>query len=698
MSIFPRSTGFVGTRVARKTLAAFLLAALVPAVVVAFVGISQVRESLTSQSQENLVRAAGTAAETLLDQLTTLASSDAMGIHGTTGEPLDVDDAPDAYTHLLNGNTLLDHADADSPIQFRHRTESNAEVRWQYQAVTVWKPLDRQFSAQRFDYCVFETRTWRRLHCSPRISDTASVQQLREFAAIQKNGASTITDRWVVASQDVFLRTHFAAEPWRITVVESRAAVLAPAHNSAATFWWLMVIALLTSFALGHVQIRRSTKPLEDLRDATQAVMDGDFDVRVAVRSDDEYGALAKAFNAMVSVIGRQITLMRGLDAVDEATLHTRRSDAIVDAAMERFHTACRSERITITTLDNDIDDTVTVVEADATPQSARRSRGQWQGEERRRLLSTSSPDNRIDIFPTATSASSADPSHTEPVQGEASSNAQSIVLPLRHYEHLLGVIELKVDAESAQSDEIAVATRRLADRVALGLSTVRFLDQLEALATGTLLAFARTIDANSRWTAGHSERVTTLAVKLGRALKLTDADIERLYRGGLMHDIGKVGVPAIILDKAERLTDEEFDLIKRHPVIGEQILKVVPAFRDILCIVRSHHEQFDGRGYPDGLVGEDIPFLARIAAVADVYDALANDRPYRKGFTSDESVAVIVKGSGTHFDPVVVEALLRLQSQGALNGGDPKEHIDDADYAIEPLEDAEAGLPAVAI
>lgn len=697
MSILPRSTGFVGTRVARKTLAAFLLAALVPAVVVAYVGISQVRSALTNQSRDNIVRASSAASVTLLEQLTTLASAEAMRMHGIAGKPVDYDDAPDAYTHLINGNTLLDHANADSPIQFRHRTAANTEIHWAYDAATVWKPLDRLLSAQRFDYCVFETRTWRRLHCSPLISDTVAIQQLRELTAIQKNGTSAITDRWVLASQDVFLRTLFAAEPWRITVVESRAVIVAPAKNSATTFVWLLVIALLTAFALGHVQIRRSTKPLEALRDATQAVMAGDFDVRVPVKSNDEYGALATAFNAMISAIGRQITLMHGLDAVDDATLHTRRSDAIIDAALERFHTACRSDRIRITTLDNDVDDAVTIVEADSTSPTARRSHGQMHNDKRQRLLSAWSLDHRIDIFPTASETAAEQTAAAESSLNDASPvrparSEKSITLPLRHYEELLGVIELEVDAESAESEEIAIATRRLADRVALGLATVRFLDQLEALSTGTLLAFARTIDANSQWTAGHSERVTGVAVQLGKALEVSDADIERLHRGGLMHDIGKIGVPASILDKAERLTPEEFEVIKRHPEIGEQILKVVPAFRDILCIVRSHHEQFDGRGYPDGLVGEAIPFLARIAAVADVYDALASDRPYRSGLSSAEAIDVIVKGSGTHFDPVVVAALLRVHATGVLNGDPETAQAEVVDYTIEPLVGAMAG------
>jgi HD-GYP domain-containing protein (c-di-GMP phosphodiesterase class II) len=166
------------------------------------------------------------------------------------------------------------------------------------------------------------------------------------------------------------------------------------------------------------------------------------------------------------------------------------------------------------------------------------------------------------------------------------------------------------------------------------------------------------------------------------------------------MHDIGKIGIPAAIIDKAERLTVDEFDVIKRHPEIGEQILNAVPAFRDILCIVRSHHERLDGRGYPDGLAGDAIPFLARIVAVADVYDAMASDRPYRRGLSPREVVSAITKDRLTHFDPVVVAALHRLERAGELDemGGLVQSAPDESDFIMGPpsaRENARGAAPA---
>ena len=128
------------------------------------------------------------------------------------------------------------------------------------------------------------------------------------------------------------------------------------------------------------------------------------------------------------------------------------------------------------------------------------------------------------------------------------------------------------------------------------------------------------------------------------------------------MHDIGKIGIPTAILDKASRLDDAERALIETHPEIGERILRPIPAFEDALAIVRSHHEKMDGTGYPDRLAGESIPWLARVLAVADVFDARVSDRPYRAGLSHRAAMTMIESNAGTHFDPRVVEALLAIE------------------------------------
>lgn len=193
---------------------------------------------------------------------------------------------------------------------------------------------------------------------------------------------------------------------------------------------------------------------------------------------------------------------------------------------------------------------------------------------------------------------------------------------------------------------------------------TVKALEQLDV---GTLTALARAIDAKSPWTAGHSERVTTLAIKLANSIGLPARDLQILHRGGLLHDIGKIGTPATILDKPGTLEPEEIKIMREHVTIGVRILEPVSCFREVLPIVAQHHEWFDGSGYPAGLAGENISLHARILTVADSYDAITSDRPYRKGIGKRQALEVLHNRAGTQFDPMVIDVFRRLHTSGQL-------------------------------
>lgn len=186
-------------------------------------------------------------------------------------------------------------------------------------------------------------------------------------------------------------------------------------------------------------------------------------------------------------------------------------------------------------------------------------------------------------------------------------------------------------------------------------------LEALEQLDLGTLTALARAIDAKSQWTAGHSERVAALAFKIGCALGLPAKSLDILHRGSLLHDIGKIGTPAALLDKPKELEPEEMQIMRDHVKIGARILEPIPCFREALPMVAQHHEWFDGSGYPAGLAGENINLYARILAVADCYDAMVSDRPYRNGLPTPQALEILKRRSGTQFDPRIVEVFLRL-------------------------------------
>ena len=247
------------------------------------------------------------------------------------------------------------------------------------------------------------------------------------------------------------------------------------------------------------------------------------------------------------------------------------------------------------------------------------------------------------------------------------------LVLPMFRHGALSGVISLGYVVMPELGEEDLVQARQLADQVAVALSNAHLIEELNQLSWGTLKALARTIDAKSPWTAGHSERVTEMAMAIARELDLDDEQLDILHRGGLLHDIGKIGVPASVLNKAGPLNEDEWHIMKQHPEIGARILSPIAAFSDALPIVLYHHEKLDGTGYPEGLAGDDIPYLARVLAVADVWDALTSERPYRSGMTHAQTIGMIEQDSGTHFDPVVVQAFLAVTLETTPAGTQPE-------------------------
>jgi HD-GYP domain-containing protein (c-di-GMP phosphodiesterase class II) len=203
-----------------------------------------------------------------------------------------------------------------------------------------------------------------------------------------------------------------------------------------------------------------------------------------------------------------------------------------------------------------------------------------------------------------------------------------------------------------------------------------------------SIRAFAAAIDAKDPYTRGHSERVAELSRGIARHLGQSEEFLQRLWIGALLHDVGKIGIEDRVLRKGGVLTAEEFDQMKRHPVVGGEILQPIVELHEMLPAIKWHHENWNGRGYPDGLRGEEIPLMARIVAVADCFDAITTDRPYQKGYEARYAAEVITKLAGSRFDAKVVTAFLRAFEVGDLAVG-PSDSILAAQL--------EAELPAAA-
>jgi HD-GYP domain-containing protein (c-di-GMP phosphodiesterase class II) len=201
-------------------------------------------------------------------------------------------------------------------------------------------------------------------------------------------------------------------------------------------------------------------------------------------------------------------------------------------------------------------------------------------------------------------------------------------------------------------------------------LASISFTDPLEHIARGypeALNALAAAVEAKDTYTHGHSARVADVSTRIGLRLGLDPDSLRRLAQGALLHDIGKIGVPDHVLNKPDSLTPDEWAWILAHPEVGWEMASKAPSLRDALAVIRHHHERWDGSGYPDRMSAAEIPVVARIAAVADVWDALTSDRAYRPAWPPDKAVTHIAEASGTLFDPHCVEAFVDLVAEQNL-------------------------------
>jgi len=239
------------------------------------------------------------------------------------------------------------------------------------------------------------------------------------------------------------------------------------------------------------------------------------------------------------------------------------------------------------------------------------------------------------------------------------------IRVPLMVKGEAIGVLSIGAKRPAAFTPDDLSLLEKIASQIGIAMENSRLLTDLDELFIGTVRALSSSIDAKSRWTAGHSERVTQYALKIAKEMGMDDMALSEIELTGLLHDIGKIGTYEAILDKPGKLTEEELKLIQQHPSRGAEILSPIKQLQDIIPCVKYHHEFYNGTGYPEGLKGEAIPIYARILAVADSVDAMGADRPYRKGKPMEDIIAELKRCAGTQFDPKVVDGFLKTAGDG---------------------------------
>ncbi|MFQ5945694.1 MAG: HD-GYP domain-containing protein [Anaerolineae bacterium] len=231
---------------------------------------------------------------------------------------------------------------------------------------------------------------------------------------------------------------------------------------------------------------------------------------------------------------------------------------------------------------------------------------------------------------------------------------------------------------ESLNREQIALMGA-ICDQIAVAVENGRLHGDLKLLLLDSIRALADAVEARDAYTGGHCESIADHAVAIGEELGLTDEELEHLQYGALLHDIGKIGVDDAILGSPGPLSRSEYAQMKAHATMGARIVDEIAMLKDVVPIIEHHHERYDGLGYPKGLVGEEIPLVARILSVADSFGAMTTDRPYRKAMGSDEAFQELQRSSGSQFDPRVVDAFLKV-----MKNTDEEEAKGDAEPAPE--------------
>lgn len=253
--------------------------------------------------------------------------------------------------------------------------------------------------------------------------------------------------------------------------------------------------------------------------------------------------------------------------------------------------------------------------------------------------------------------------------------------VPAKYKHKLMAVLLLgeKCDGNNFDKRELDFFAA-LASDAAMAIRNAQLFGQLKKEAEKNHDLFMRTtkvlgsaIEVKDKYTRGHTERTTNYSVAIARqmvvngSMKFDEKFLENLYIAGLLHDIGKIGIPESILNKETDLTPEEYDVVRRHPVDGVKILKLLSELTESLDGVKHHHERYDGKGYPDGLKGDETPMIASIIGVADAFDAMITDRPYRKGLSKKDAIDEVSRHIGTQFNPMPARAMIELFVMGAI-------------------------------
>ncbi len=691
--------GFLETKVARRLLFLFVFSAILPIGALAVFSYTQVAQRLTEANSLRLAEVTEQTQATLRERLrsadtelhlTGMALEKGLGTAETAavaagsralsgvaltrsgrdlipleGDWINVPELSEQDTvHLASGRPLLKTAAARSGTELylarAVRAEGATGVLWgRLRASLFWEgvPVDPFPGGE---LCVID-QSMEPVHGSP--TPPSGLRSAFQAVVDTRSGPEFSWDEQGRFYQGIalplFLGAEFKAPSWHVVVSVPRDAVTASVREFTQRFLPIALTALLVILLLSDVQIRRTIQPLKRLQEGTRRIAEEDFDATVDVTSNDEFQELADSFNSMARRLGEQIGTLTVIGEVDRAALGEADGPELIAPLLRGMRSVLKAETVSICLID--AEDPTAAINYTVTGEGTEPHVQPLQ------LAEVELEELRMNPVHLLTSSEDLRPSYLTAFDLGDATERSLVSLPLLLKRGPAGVVSFLTAPGVAQTDARLMRARQIADQLALALSNVRRLRALDRFNWGALTALARTIDANSKWTSGHSERVAEVAVMLGERMELSEAQLDLLNRGALLHDIGKIGIPVSLVNKPGKLSEDEMAVIREHPVIGARILEPISEYADLLPLVRHHHERIDGRGYPDRLRGEQIPLLARILGVADTFDALTSDRPYRKGLALRTATEVVRNAAGTQLDESVVETFLELVDDGAM-------------------------------
>lgn len=451
----------------------------------------------------------------------------------------------------------------------------------------------------------------------------------------------------IVAYWSIFLRFNWFYPSIKVVGMSSKTHILSPIIFFKKVFPFVVLSALLMALLLSSIQIRKITLPLEKLKDGTKQIAISNFESRVNISSKDEFEDLGTSFNEMTGQLKSQFDALATMAEIDRAILSSLSVKEIAETVTRRMKELLKCDAVFLYLSESN---------AESDSKTYLNAKGQTVLElpfiKKKELINVIQEKEVVLI----------EDNYPDFLQAFVSKGYTSFALfPIYLKSALVGVIILGSFVKQSNIADCIQHAKKISNQVAVALSNAFLLEELKWSNWGTLEALARTVDAKSSWTAGHSERVAEKAGRLGMLLGLDDEEVDNLHRGALLHDIGKIGIPGHILDKPGKYSETENFLMMEHPRKAARILEPIKSYAPIIPMILHHHENFNGSGYPGGLMGENISFSGRILAVVDVYDALTSNRPYREKWSQEKAIGFIKREIGKKFDPKIADAFLKM-------------------------------------